>query len=63
MKQNGDFPGVARASFFEQTLRAQPSLIGAKNSLERHKSLLIKRVNRGLQAPSRFPPRFNIKLS
>ena len=36
---------------------------GAKHSLERQKKLLIKRVNRGLPAPSRFPPRFDIKLS
>ena len=36
---------------------------GAKNSLERQKTLLIKRVNLGLPAPSRFPPKFDIKLS
>ena len=36
---------------------------GAENSLERQKNLLIKRVSRGLSAPSRFPPRFDIKLS
>ena len=35
----------------------------AKNSLERQKTLLVKRVNRGLPAPYRFPPRFDIKLS
>ena len=35
---------------------------GAKNSLKRKKNLLIKRVNPGLPALSRFPPRFDIKL-
>ena len=36
---------------------------GAKNSLERQKNILIKRLNRGLPAPCRFSPRFDIKLS
>ena len=36
---------------------------GAKYSLVRQKYLLIKRVNRGLPAPCRFPPRFDMKLS
>ena len=36
---------------------------GGKNSLERQKTLLIKRVNGGLLAPCRFPPRFDIKFS
>ena len=38
-------------------------LFVAKNSLEPEKPLLIKRVNGGLPAPCRFPPRFDIKLS
>ena len=37
--------------------------LGAKDLLERQKNVLIKRVNRGLPAPSRFPPRFDIKMS
>ena len=36
---------------------------GVKHSFERQKNVLIKRVNRGLPAPSRFPPRFDIKFS
>ena len=35
----------------------------AKNSLERLKNLLIKRVNYGLPAPSRFSQLLDIKLS
>ena len=41
----------------------RPLLIWHYSLLERQKTLLIKRVNRGLPAPSRFPPRFDIKLS
>ena len=36
---------------------------GAKHSLERQKTLLSKRVNRGFPVLSRLPPRLDVKLS
>ena len=35
---------------------------GAKNSLQRQKNLLVKRINRGLTALSRFSPQLAIKF-